>query len=81
MAKTKRPFSFARSTKSLQENVERAGPAAAASYSLIGGIILLGGVGYAVDAWQGTGPWGLLVGLMLGVVVGFYGLVKTIWHE
>ncbi|HEY7498070.1 MAG TPA: AtpZ/AtpI family protein [Vicinamibacterales bacterium] len=81
MAKTNRPFSFARSTKSLQENVERAGPAAAASYSLIGGIILLGGVGYAVDAWQGTGPWGLLVGLILGVVVGFYGLVKTIWHE
>ena len=81
MAKIKRPFSFARSAKSLQDNVQRAGPAASASYTLIGAILLLGAVGYAVDVWRGTGPWGLLVGLILGVVVGFYELVKTIWHE
>ena len=53
----------------------RAGPAAAASYTLIGAIILLGGIGYAVDSWQGTSPWGLVIGLLLGVVVGFYELV------
>ena len=70
-----RPFSFGKSAKSLQENVTRAGPAAAASYTLIGAIILLGGIGYAVDSWQGTSPWGLVIGLLLGVVVGFYELV------
>lgn len=80
MAKPSRPFPFARSAKSLQENVTRAGPAASASYTLIGAIILLGGIGYAVDAWQGTAPWGLVVGLLVGMVVGFYELVKTIWH-
>ena len=75
MTKPNRPFSFGKSAKSLQENVTRAGPAAAASYTLIGAIILLGGIGYAVDFWQGTAPWGLLIGLLLGVVVGFYELV------
>jgi F0F1-type ATP synthase assembly protein I len=81
MAKRTRPFSFAKSAKSLQENVTQSGPAAAASYTLIGAIILLGGIGYGVDAWQGTAPWGLLIGLLAGIVVGFYELVKTIWHE
>jgi F0F1-type ATP synthase assembly protein I len=80
MAKKERPFSFARSTRSLQDNVSRAGPAAAASYTLIGAIILLGGLGYAFDAWRGTSPWGLVVGLILGLVVGFYELMKTIWR-
>jgi F0F1-type ATP synthase assembly protein I len=75
------PFSFARSAKSLQDNAARAGPAAVASYTLIGAIILLGGIGYAVDAWQGTAPWGLFVGLTLGIIVGFYELVKTMWHR
>ena len=75
MTKPNRQFSLGKSAKSLQENVTRAGPAAAASYTLIGAIILLGGIGYAVDAWQGTAPWGLVIGLLVGVVVGFYELV------
>jgi F0F1-type ATP synthase assembly protein I len=75
MTKPNRQFSLGKSAKSLQENVTRAGPAAAASYTLIGAIILLGGIGYAVDAWQGTAPWGLVIGLLAGVVVGFYELV------
>lgn len=70
-----------RSTKSLQENAERAGPAAGASYTLIGGIVLLGGIGYAVDSWRGTSPWFLMGGLALGLIVGFYGLAKAVWHK
>jgi ATP synthase protein I len=80
MAKKDKSFPLARAAKSLQENVTRAGPAAAASYSLIGAILLLGGIGYAVDSWQGTSPWGLIIGLLLGIVVGFYELVKTTWR-
>jgi len=70
-----------RSTRSLQENVERAGPAAGASYTLIGAIILLGGIGYAIDAWRGTSPWFLVGGLLLGIVVGMWELAKTVWHK
>jgi F0F1-type ATP synthase assembly protein I len=69
--------SYAHSVKSLQENVTRAAPAMAASYALIGAILLFGAIGYAIDRWRGTAPWFLLAGLTLGVVVGFYELIKT----
>ena len=79
MSKKDREQFLARSAKSLQENAEKSGPAAGASYTLIGAIILLGGLGYAVDRWRGTSPWFLLAGLMLGLIVGFYELAKTVW--
>jgi ATP synthase protein I len=79
MAKKNRDFSYSRSAKSLQDNASSAGAAAGASYTLIGAIIVLGGMGYAVDKWQGTAPWGLLIGLALGIIVGFYELVKIAW--
>lgn len=63
--------------RAFQENVQRAGPAATASYTLIGGILLLGGLGYAVDQWRGSSPWGLLTGLVLGISAGFYAIVKS----
>ena len=72
-----RPFSYSKAAKSLQENASRSGTAAAVSYTLIGAIILLGGLGYGFDVWRGTSPWGAFIGLMLGVVVGFYELIKT----
>ena len=69
--------SYERSVKALQENVTRAAPAMAASYALVGAIILFGALGYALDRWRGTEPWFLLAGLVLGVVVGFYELIKA----
>jgi len=76
----KDPF-LKRSTEALQQNAEQAGSAAGASYTLIGAIILLGGIGYAVDRWRGTSPWFLLGGLVLGIVVGMYELARTVWHK
>lgn len=69
-----------KSLNALQENIRRAGPAAVAGYTLIGAIILLGGIGYALDMWRGTSPWFLLSGLLLGLIVGFYELAKTVWR-
>jgi F0F1-type ATP synthase assembly protein I len=77
MAKNLRRSPLASSMKALQENVVRAGPAAAASYTMVGALVLLGGIGYALDAWRGTSPWFLLGGLALAIVVGFYELIKT----
>lgn len=71
-------FSLTRSIQVFQENVNRAGPAATASYTLIGAIVVLGGLGYAADRWFGSAPWGAFAGLMLGLVVGFYELVKAV---
>ena len=81
MTKSKRDFSLERATKSLQENVSSAGGVAAASYTLIGSIILLGGLGYLVDSWRGTSPWFLLTGLILGMVVGFWELIKAVFWK
>ena len=81
MAKKHRGFSYERAAQSLQENATRSGAVAGASYTLVGGIILLGGLGYAFDGWRGTEPWGLMTGLTLGIVVGFYELVKTAWRK
>ena len=76
-----RPFSYSKAARSLQENASRSGTAAAVSYTLIGAIILLGGLGYGFDMWRGTSPWGVFIGLMLGIVVGFYELIKTTWRR
>ena len=72
------PF-LGKSLRFMQETIRRSGPAATASYTLIGAILLLGGIGFAVDYWQGTEPWFLLAGLLWGIVVGFYELAKTVW--
>lgn len=66
-----------RSLKSLQDAANQAGPAAAAAYSLIGAVVLLGGVGFGLDKWLGTSPWCVLGGLVLGLIVGFYELVVS----
>jgi ATP synthase protein I len=73
--------SLAAQANELQAGFRRAGSVAAASYSLIGAIILLGGVGYFADRWLGTAPWLLLAGLLLGIVVGFYELARVVWRR
>ena len=69
----------ARSLHLLQENIRKSGPAAAVGYTLIGAILFLGGIGYLMDQWRDSSPWFLLGGLLLGIVVGFYELAKTVW--
>ena len=70
-----------RSVKSLQGGMS-VDSAAMASYTLMGAILLLGGVGYGLDQWLGTSPWLLLGGLLLGLIVGFYELAKAVfWRQ
>ena len=72
---------FERSARSFQENIKKSAPFAAASYTLIGAIIMLGLIGYGIDRWRGTSPWFLLGGLLLGIIVGFYELAKVVWRR
>ena len=81
MARDERFGWLSRSVKALQDTANNAAPAAMASYTLIGAIVFLGGLGYAIDKWRGTSPWGLLTGLLVGLAIGFYELAKTVWHR
>lgn len=81
MAKKSRAFPVGRSSRFLENNIARSGSVIAASYTLVGSILLLGGIGYAVDRWRDTAPWFLLTGLLLGVVVGFYELAKAVYRK
>ncbi len=62
-----------KNVEGFQKSVQDSGPAASVSYGLIGAILLLGGIGYAVDYWLG--------GLVLGLVVGFYELARTVFKR
>ncbi len=64
-----------------QTSASSAAPAAAAAYTMVGAIVLLGGGGYLLDRWLGTKPWGVFVGLLLGIAVGFYELIKSTWQR
>ena len=35
-------------------------------------------VGYYLDRWLGTKPWLLMVGVVLGGVLGFYGFLRRL---
>jgi F0F1-type ATP synthase assembly protein I len=77
MARKETDHFLARSARALQQNAGQAGSAAGASYTLIGALVLLGGIGYVIDWWRGSSPWFLVGGLVLGIVVGMYELAKT----
>ena len=81
MAKDDRKPWLLRSLGIFQTSATSAAPAAAAAYTLVGASVLRGGGGYALDKWLGTGPWGVLIGLLLGIAVGFYELIKSTWQR
>ena len=66
----------AKKIRAVQDTLDQVGPAASAGYTLVGAVLVLGALGYGFDRWQGTSPWGLVVGLFLGMAVGFYELIK-----
>ncbi len=44
---------------------------------LIGGILGGLGLGWLCDKYLHTGPWGVIIGSILGMVVAVYAIVKT----
>ncbi|HSW39304.1 MAG TPA: AtpZ/AtpI family protein [Acidobacteriota bacterium] len=81
MSDEERELFLLRSLRHMQESLRRSGPAAMAGHTLIGAILLLGGAGYAMDLWLGASPWFLIVGLLLGIIIGFFELAKVIWRK
>lgn len=70
-----------RTLKLVRTNAANAGPAMSASYTLLGAILVLGGLGYALDVYLGTAPALVTTGLLLGVAAGLYHLAKLLWQR
>jgi len=47
------------------------------SSELVGGVVVGGAVGYALDYWLGIRPWGLIVFVLLGFVAGILNLMRA----
>ena len=65
----------------MQKIIKQSGPAMSASYTLIGSVLILGTIGYFIDRWQDTSPIFLMLGLLTGIIVGFYEIAKTMWMK
>ena len=57
--------------------MKQAGPYMTASYTLVGSVLGLSLLGYFLDRVFDTKPWLLLSGILLGVVIGLYGVAKV----
>jgi ATP synthase protein I len=53
-----------------------AAPYINAVWRVVGGVLVGGGTGWLVDGKLHSSPWGLIVGLFVGMGAGFYGLIQ-----
>ena len=61
-----------------QKILQQSGPIASASYGLLASVLIFTFLGWYIDAYNGSSPIGVLLGLTIGLIVGFYHLLKTI---
>ena len=70
-------FDIGRSFESFQKVIKQSGPAAAASYGPVVSILLFTFIGWYIDSIIDTSAIMSLIGLVVGMIIGFYHLVKT----
>jgi ATP synthase protein I len=54
----------------------KSGLAYAAAFSLFAAVVSGLIAGWLLDRWLGTGPWLLVVGIVLGAAAGFYEFIR-----
>ena len=47
------------------------------SSELVGGVILGAAIGWLIDRWLGTSPWGLIIFLLLGFAAGVLNVMRA----
>jgi F0F1-type ATP synthase assembly protein I len=77
---TERFFGLSPARKATAEDDERRKrwAVAGAGLEVAAGIGLFGGLGYLIDMWLDSLPWGTLCGALLGMAAGLYQLIKTV---
>ena len=56
---------------SLAENIRRSGLAYSAAIAFVASVVFMLVIGWGADLLLGTSPWGIVVGIVLGSVIGF----------
>jgi F0F1-type ATP synthase assembly protein I len=69
---------MADANESMERNLTRNESTIFASYGLVGAILFFAAAGYLLDRWLDSSPWLLLGGLLTGVAVGFFGLLRAV---
>lgn len=64
--------------KSFQNIVKQSGPSAAASYGLIASILIFTYFGWIIDRKIDSSPFAIIIGMILGMMIGFYHLIKLV---
>ena len=64
--------------KSFQNIAKQSGPAATASYGLIASILIFTYFGWIIDRKIDSSPFAILIGMLLGMIIGFYHLIKVV---
>jgi ATP synthase protein I len=60
-----------------QARAERAAaPYLNAIWRVVGGVLVGGGAGWFIDGKLHSSPWGLIIGLFLGLGAGFYAMIQ-----
>ena len=72
---------LSKSIQQFQRYVRQSGPAASAAYTLLGAVLFLSLIGYNLDRHFKSTPVYLVIGLCLGIIIGFYELYKSIFKS
>ena len=58
------------------DTTRKSGLAYGAAITLFASVLIFLGIGYAVDVWLKSSPWGVVGGVVFGSVIGFYQFIR-----
>lgn len=67
--------------ESESETIRKSGLVYGAVISLVGSILLFMGIGWAADKYLQSSPWGIVIGIIFGAIVGFYQFIRLTSQE
>lgn len=58
------------------ESIRKSSLAYGAVTALVGAILIFMGIGWAIDKYLNSAPWGIVIGIILGAIIGFYQFIR-----
>ncbi len=58
------------------ESMRKSGLAYGGVIALVGSILIFLGIGWAIDSAFQSNPWGIVIGIIFGAIIGFYQFIR-----